>query len=355
MGRTLPWKKQGAAVAAAKNTLARTDVPSSSPEHAASRSEEAKTKSHISRTSPQPTSSSVAPSSQQHHDVSNYGHDHAAPMSSPPKPMFERFMIPGLDNDDQWRMVEDEFVAVAQKFTAHLHAAEYQRRLTQTQAKDQNSDDMRSHPRPVVGAMTDNVKRDKAVSSLRKSQTSSIKQARARTQAADEEDLDELPWAGTNLEGLMDSPRKKRISLARMVSAKSDTRAAALSRKNSTGGNSMQRTSSRHETSPSVSGRKRKHSGRFSPDDSDEDIAEQDKASKRPRRSLVVDPPSSSSHTSQRPSSRALERSVKASVPLPQPPASVSTHAVPNDDSDSSVDLLFDLGNRLKKRRILRR
>ncbi len=38
-------------------------------------------------------------------------------------------MIDGLEDDDKYRMVEDEFVATAGTFTAHLHAAEYQRQL----------------------------------------------------------------------------------------------------------------------------------------------------------------------------------------------------------------------------------
>jgi hypothetical protein len=33
----------------------------------------------------------------------------------------------GLDKDDRYRMVEDEFLEAAKMFTQHLHAAEYQR------------------------------------------------------------------------------------------------------------------------------------------------------------------------------------------------------------------------------------
>lgn len=36
-------------------------------------------------------------------------------------------MIEDYDNDDKWRMVEDEFFTTARLFTAHLHLAEYNR------------------------------------------------------------------------------------------------------------------------------------------------------------------------------------------------------------------------------------
>jgi hypothetical protein len=41
--------------------------------------------------------------------------------------MPNRFMKEGLAGDDIWVMVEDEFLATAKAFTAHLHHAEYQR------------------------------------------------------------------------------------------------------------------------------------------------------------------------------------------------------------------------------------
>jgi len=41
--------------------------------------------------------------------------------------MLNRFMKEGLAGDDIWVMVEDEFLATAKAFTAHLHHAEYQR------------------------------------------------------------------------------------------------------------------------------------------------------------------------------------------------------------------------------------
>lgn len=135
-------------------------------------------------------------------------------------------MIEGPQHDDMWRMVEDEFLATAHKFTAHLHAAEYQR--LKKLAKDQNADAIQSLSRPVVGPMTDDVRRQRAVLDLHKSQAAGIKRARKRSQQADDDDADELPWAGTNLQELMDSPRKKPTPLTTLLPVKSGTRAAAL-------------------------------------------------------------------------------------------------------------------------------
>ncbi|EHK99600.1 hypothetical protein M7I_4471 [Glarea lozoyensis 74030] len=61
------------------------------------------------------------------------------------------------ENDDKYRMVEDEFLTVAQKFTVHLHAAEYKRQ--QTQVKARNADAIRSISRPVSTKMPEQTKR----------------------------------------------------------------------------------------------------------------------------------------------------------------------------------------------------
>ncbi|OAQ95814.1 hypothetical protein LLEC1_05434 [Akanthomyces lecanii] len=44
--------------------------------------------------------------------------------SPPPEPPQERYMLPG---DDHYRIVEDELLQTAQRFTTHLHRAEYNR------------------------------------------------------------------------------------------------------------------------------------------------------------------------------------------------------------------------------------
>ncbi|KAK5939057.1 hypothetical protein PMZ80_008360 [Knufia obscura] len=47
----------------------------------------------------------------------------------PPGPPDVTPMIQGLDGDDAYMLVEDEFYSTAQQFTAHLHHAEYKRQL----------------------------------------------------------------------------------------------------------------------------------------------------------------------------------------------------------------------------------
>lgn len=137
-------------------------------------------------------------------------------------------MIPGLQHDDQWRMVEDEFVATAHRFTAHMHAAEYHR--LREMAKKRRKDAPGCTLHPITESATDDVKRSHVAKSLAISQHSAIKRAFSHVKDADEDDIDETPWAGTHLHDLMESPRKKKISLARMTSVGAGTRAAALSR-----------------------------------------------------------------------------------------------------------------------------
>lgn len=45
-------------------------------------------------------------------------------------------MIEGLDNDDAYVMVEDEFLAIAKQFTRHLHQAEYERRKREVEREN---------------------------------------------------------------------------------------------------------------------------------------------------------------------------------------------------------------------------
>jgi hypothetical protein len=43
------------------------------------------------------------------------------------EPVSETYMKEGISRDDGWRLVEDEFLATARFFSAHLHVAEYLR------------------------------------------------------------------------------------------------------------------------------------------------------------------------------------------------------------------------------------
>lgn len=126
-------------------------------------------------------------------------------------------MIEGFDHDDRYRMVEDEFLAMAHDFTKHLHAAEYQR--LKALASTRNAEMIRTISRPVTGRMTDLVKRRRTALELATSQRKGLKNALGKRKGrqddsdSDDDDDDELPWAGTSLQGLMESPRKVAVPL----------------------------------------------------------------------------------------------------------------------------------------------
>ncbi|KXX76771.1 hypothetical protein MMYC01_206037 [Madurella mycetomatis] len=127
-----------------------------------------------------------------------------------------RFMIEGVEHDDKYRMVEDEFLAVAGDFTRHLHAAEYQR--LKNLAKLQNAETIQNISRPVTGEMTDLAKRRHAALDT------AAKQRRGASKVLGKRAARNGPTSGdegaprrrpaTSLQGLMDSPRKQAVPLA---------------------------------------------------------------------------------------------------------------------------------------------
>jgi len=121
-------------------------------------------------------------------------------------------MIEGVDHDDKYRMVEDEFLSVAGDFTRHLHAAEYQR--LKNLARSQNAETIQNISRPVTGEMTDLVKRRHAALDTAARQRRGL--ASVLGKRPENDDL-----RATSLQGLMDSPRKKAapISLTSFASA----------------------------------------------------------------------------------------------------------------------------------------
>jgi len=135
-------------------------------------------------------------------------------------------IIEGIDADDRYRMVEDEFLSVAKKYTVHLHTAEYKRK--EKLAKSRNSDTIRTISRPVVGQMSDQTRRKfeaKARSKAQKDAINSIKKKEADD--SDDSIENDLPYVGTFLHGLMDSPQKKTTDLSSLRSIKIVSRAAA--------------------------------------------------------------------------------------------------------------------------------
>lgn len=157
-------------------------------------------------------------------------------------------MVEGFDNDDRWRMVEDEFYSVAARFTAHLHAAQYRR--LKDEAKKQNPT---IHPlvRPVTRPPTLEVVRRQAASTLATSQRRAIATAKlhlkasgsasaaapaaAAVPAAQPGDGDNdrfqirLSKKRTHLASLLDSPRKRAQPLTSIPTSKGKARVAATS------------------------------------------------------------------------------------------------------------------------------
>lgn len=127
-------------------------------------------------------------------------------------------MIPGPLNDDRFRMVEDEFLQTAQRFTAHLHHAEYSR--LKTLAKTQNAATIRALERPVVGLLTNTARRTQEAAKR------NSKQRKVQQSAGDDADAD-APWMGTSLQGLMESPSKQNKALTSYTAGAARTKAAA--------------------------------------------------------------------------------------------------------------------------------
>lgn len=123
-------------------------------------------------------------------------------------------------------MVEDEFYAIAQSFTQHLHYAEYIRR--KKEAKAQNTEAINKIPRPTDGRtkLPKEAERRKEAEALAARQKAGLAQLGVPEGDKDDSEDDDDTWAGTHLHGLMTSPRKSR-TLVGMHSLKSSTRAAA--------------------------------------------------------------------------------------------------------------------------------
>ncbi|KAL4980128.1 hypothetical protein BDW66DRAFT_70548 [Aspergillus desertorum] len=209
MPRTLPWLTGGGKV------KREPDLPAPATKRTSStrvRDETPTKKDHTSRkdflrSSPSPPSSPI----------------HRCPS--------EEFLREGLDKDDIYIMVEDEFYTVAQTFTRHLHYAEYVRR--KKEAKLHNADAIADIARPTDGVtlMNAELRKKYAADELKARQKdgldSVLKKLPAQDDAGGAADLEaEASWAGTSLHNFMLSPRRVR-SLAGLQKVRSLTRAAA--------------------------------------------------------------------------------------------------------------------------------
>ncbi|KAJ0414225.1 hypothetical protein BJY00DRAFT_35353 [Aspergillus carlsbadensis] len=213
MPRTLPWLT-GVVKAEPKSNSPTSEIKrTSSPrvkDETPSRKRPATSRRDFFRSSPSPPSSPI----------------HSCPS--------EEFLKEGLDKDDIYIMVEDEFYAVAQTFTQHLHYAEYIRRGRE--AKLQNAAKIEYIARPTDGVtpMSEALKKKYAAEALRARQKDGVDPPDENGTRNDVKDIlgddieeeEENSWAGTHLQDLMLSPRRVR-SLVGLQEIRSSTRAAA--------------------------------------------------------------------------------------------------------------------------------
>ena len=152
--------------------------------------------------------------------------------SSPPLPASKEqdtaFMHEGADFDDAYMLVEDEFQAVAQSYTMHLHRAEYKRLMNEAKERNRNrqTEDIVLPANAALG-----VKQKFARDRLERRQKEGLRgvvgdgEADAEDEGEVEKDLTE-PWAGTTLAGLMNWDGSKKTSLRGLERIPSDSKAA---------------------------------------------------------------------------------------------------------------------------------
>ncbi|KAI0021643.1 hypothetical protein F4780DRAFT_737200 [Xylariomycetidae sp. FL0641] len=146
-----------------------------------------------------------------------------SPNAEPPR---ERYMINGIHGDDRYRMVEDEFLATAQQFTAHMHAAEYHR--LKGAAKSDNAETISDISRPVVFPMTSSVADKKARGELSAKQKAAVRSmAEGQSRNDGNDDTEVYARENSSLTGLMETPSQKEVRLSDFLARTGATRAAA--------------------------------------------------------------------------------------------------------------------------------
>ncbi|KAK7926824.1 hypothetical protein PG985_003822 [Apiospora marii] len=319
MPRVLPWKRTGAAASSSaaprsSTTPIKADPDrkaNGSPAHSAASTKKKNTQSRARR------SGSTSP---------------------PPEPLQENFMIEGFDDDDRYHMVEDELLATARQFTAHLHAAV----ISQI-------------ARPVVGGMSRLAEKKQERASLLRKQAAAIRKGHE----SDSEDDDVAPNSalkGTSLYTLMASPRKQVPRLDKIASFSTATRAAA-----GFGASSSEMADSSRRPSIFSSSPTRRLGSVMNVDDDDSDDLD---ASRRPpfTKSTNISSTLSNLRGSNRPQTRdpaptaGVKRPAGSTKTPPSSSAPVSQATLPStgnmsDDSDDDLgNDPFGIKNRISQR-----
>lgn len=168
--------------------------------------------------------------------------------SPPPAPPPIELMRPGLDEDDIYMLVEDEFQAIAQSYTAHLHHAEYKRlmklaREKKAEQQKAGTDNLGGQgiPNSVSGETRQRLKRGllserqssglkgmlgNGLSNAGGDDDSDEEEAREAVLAREEKKVGDM-WAGTALGGLMSWDRsQEKTSLKGLDRIGGETRAS---------------------------------------------------------------------------------------------------------------------------------
>ncbi|KAG7416334.1 hypothetical protein Forpe1208_v006397 [Fusarium oxysporum f. sp. rapae] len=201
MGRKLPWKTSSTPSGPERKTSVKSESPLPTPSRAL-----------------HPGTPSASRKKPRRERVIEAEDATRSPSTSPPpEPPKQRFMRPGLDHDDRYRIVEDEFVNMAHQFTLHIHTSEYNR--LKNLAKHQNADTIREIERPVVGAPT---------LLTRHRQEDVRRNAKQRKLLGnDANEKKDSPYLGSSLQGLMESPRKEHKWISTGLADTAATRASA--------------------------------------------------------------------------------------------------------------------------------
>jgi len=253
----------------------------------------------------------------------------------------DRFLIEGLDQDDRWIMVEDEFYAIAQTFTQHLHYAEYVRR--KKEAKAQSASETTAIARPTDGRtpMSNELKQRKEAEALAARHKAGLEQI-AGPHEMDDTDDDDDTWAGTHLHGLMASPRKSRL-LVCSQSLKSSTRAAAGFGQTSDSQSGPRQVASGSQAAP-LSGSARSHRADVDEETAsseDDDLDGQAYPTIIPPRRVETRTPAQSSESSSAPGIQPPSHGNTSTVDKGKS-RSARLHAKPKHEFKSKVQMLFD-------------
>ncbi|CZR36998.1 uncharacterized protein FPRO_02742 [Fusarium proliferatum ET1] len=220
MGRKLPWKTSSTPSGLERKTSVKSESSLSTPSQAprpgtpsASRKKPRRERVIEAEGIPDSTLSSKPQRNRQYHADAT----RSPSTSPPPEPPKERFMRPGLDHDDRYRIVEDEFVNMAHQFTLHIHASEYNR--LKNLAKHQNADTIREIERPVIGAPT--------LLTRHRQEDVRRKAKQRKLLGTDANEKKDSPYVGSSLQGLMESPRKEHKWISTGLADTAATRASA--------------------------------------------------------------------------------------------------------------------------------